>query len=120
LIDCKWVYKIKHKADGTVDRYMARLAAKGFKQRYGIDYDDTFSLVVKMLTIRTILFIAVSRGWCLRQLDVQIAFLHGVLEEDVYMKQPPRYVDSQLPQHVCKLIKHSMDSNRHHKLGIAG
>ncbi|KAK1697167.1 hypothetical protein QYE76_013864 [Lolium multiflorum] len=94
LIDCKWVYRIKRKADGTIDRYKARLVAKGFKQRYGIDYEDTFSHVVKIATIRIVLSISISRGWSLRQLDVKNAFLHGVLEEEVYMKQPPRLCTS--------------------------
>lgn len=81
LIDCKWVFRIKKKSDGTIDRYKARLVAKGFKQRYDIDYEDTFSPVVKAATIRLVLYsnIVVSRGWSLRQLDVQNVFLHGVL-----------------------------------------
>jgi hypothetical protein len=103
LIDCKWVCKIKRKADGSLDRYKAILVAMGFKQQYGIDYEDTFSPVIKSTTIRVILSIAVFNGWHLRQLDVQNAFLHGNIEEDVYMRQPPGYEDKQLSNYVCKL-----------------
>jgi hypothetical protein len=70
IIGCKWVYKIKRKSDVSLDRYKARLVAKGFKQRYGLDYEDTFSPIVKAATIRIILSLVVSRGWSLRQLDV--------------------------------------------------
>jgi hypothetical protein len=101
IIDCKWIYKIKRRADGTIDRYKARLVAKGFKQRYDIDYADTFSPIVKAATIRLVLSIVVSRGWSLRQLDVHNTFLHGVLEEEVYMKQPPGYVNKNFPNHIC-------------------
>lgn len=71
--------------DHSIDRYKARLVAKGFKQRYGIDYECIFSPVVKIVTIRMVISVAVSQGWCLRQLDVQTAFLYGVMEEEVYM-----------------------------------
>jgi hypothetical protein len=70
IIDCKWVYKVKRKEDGNIDRYKARLVAKGFKQSYGIDYEDTFSPMVKAATIHLVLSLAVSQGWSLRQLDV--------------------------------------------------
>jgi histone deacetylase 1/2 len=99
------VFKIKRKADGSIERYKGRLVAMGYKQRYGIDYEDTFSPVVMIATVRLVLSIAVSRGWCLRQLDVQNAFLHGVLEEEVYMRQPPGFEDASKPHYVCKLDK---------------
>jgi histone deacetylase 1/2 len=105
LIDCKWVYRIKRRADDTIDRYKARLVAKGFKQRCGIDYEDTFSHVVKSATIRLVLAISVSKGWSLRQLDVKNAFVHSVLEKEVYMKQPPGYENPKTPHYVCKLDK---------------
>jgi len=105
VIGSKWVYKIKRKADGSLDRYKARLVAKGFKQRYGLDYEDTFSPVVKAATIRTVLSVAVSRGWSLRQLDVHNAFLHGILEEEVYMQQPPGFVERGNENYICKLDK---------------
>lgn len=105
MIDYKWVYKIKRKFDGSLDRYKARLVAKGFKQRYGIDYEDTFSPVIKAATIRVVLSIAVSRGWSLRQLDVQNTFLHSFLEQDVYTRQPPEYEGKVRPNYICKLDK---------------
>ena len=100
LIDCKWVFRVKQHVDGTVERHKGQLVAKGFEQRYGVDYEDTFSLVIKPATVRLVLSLAVSRGWILRQLDVQNAFLY--LKEEVFMCQPLGYVDSCFPHHVCK------------------
>jgi hypothetical protein len=105
IVGCKWVFKLKRNSDGTISRYKARLAAKGFHQQYGIDFAETFSPVVKPPTVRLILALAVTYNWPLRQLDVRNAFLHGILKEEVYMQQPTGYVDSRHPHHVCKLQK---------------
>uniref|UniRef100_A0A2N9IVZ2 Reverse transcriptase Ty1/copia-type domain-containing protein n=1 Tax=Fagus sylvatica TaxID=28930 RepID=A0A2N9IVZ2_FAGSY len=105
LIGCKWVYRIKRHADGSIERYKARLVAKGFHQQPGIDYGETFSPVIKPTTVRTVLSIALSAGWSIRQIDIQNAFLHGNLSEEVFMHQPPGYSHPSFPNHVCKLKK---------------
>uniref|UniRef100_A0A2N9IZW0 Integrase catalytic domain-containing protein n=1 Tax=Fagus sylvatica TaxID=28930 RepID=A0A2N9IZW0_FAGSY len=82
VVGCKWVYKLKYNSDGTIARYKARLVAKGFHQQYGVDFDETFSPVIKPPTVRLVLSLAVSLNWPLRQLDVKNAFLHGALKEE--------------------------------------
>jgi hypothetical protein len=104
-IGCKWVYKVKHNADGSVRRYKTRLVAKGYAQTYGIDYEETYSLVVKMTTVRAIIAMAAAKGWSLHQMDVNNVFFHGDLQEEVYMEQPPGYVDQTRPNLVCRLEK---------------
>ena len=81
------------------------MVAKGFKQRYEIDYDDIFSPVIKSATIKTVLPIVLSIGWSLRQQNIHNAFLHGLLEEEVYMKQPLGYEDQTSPRYIYKLDK---------------
>ncbi|GKA15205.1 ribonuclease H-like domain-containing protein [Tanacetum coccineum] len=98
-----FLFKHKFHADGMLSRYKARLVANGSSQQLGVDFDETFSPVVKPATIRTVLSLAVSRRWPIHQLDVKNAFLNGDLSETVYMHQPPGFVDSRYPHHVCLL-----------------
>lgn len=101
-IGCKWVFRVKENSDGSIQRYKARLVAKGFNQKEGFDYHKTFSPVVKPISIRIILTLALTYGWKINQLDVHNAFLHGASEEEVFMRQPPgfEHTDKTL---VCKL-----------------
>ncbi|CAM8941546.1 unnamed protein product [Rhodiola kirilowii] len=103
VIGSKWIFKTKYRPDGSIDKHKARLVARGFTQQFGIDFMDTFSPVVRPETVRLVLAITVSHGWCLRQIDIDNAFLHGHLDQEVYMQQPPGFEDPQHPSHVCKL-----------------
>ncbi|PKU65364.1 Retrovirus-related Pol polyprotein from transposon TNT 1-94 [Dendrobium catenatum] len=105
VLGCKWIYKTKMLPNGQVDRYKARLVALGYNQKFGINYTETFSPVAKMPTIRLLLTLALNRKWPMHQLDIFNAFLHGDLPDDIYMRQPPGFIDQHHPNAVCKLQK---------------
>ena len=104
-VGCKWIFTIKHEADGSVERFKARLVAKGFTQAYGINYQETFAPVAKLNTVRVLLSLASNLDWPLYQLDVKNAFLNGDLEEEVYMDIPPGIESPATANRVCKLKK---------------
>ena len=91
-IGVKWVFKTKLKENGEVDKHKARLVAKGYKQEFGVDYKEVFAPVARLDTIRLVIALAAQNSWPIFQLDVKSAFLHGYLEEQVFIDQPPGYV----------------------------
>ena len=103
IVGCRWVFKVKTNADGGVERYKARLVAQGFRQKEGIDYQEVFAPTIGHESIRCILSLAASFDMEIHHMDIKTAFLHGELEETVYMKQPPGFARSGLQDYVCKL-----------------
>ena len=100
-IPCKWVYKVKHNADGSVNRFKARLVIKGYSQRKGVDYDQTFSPVARISSIRALISVAATEKMLLKQFDVSTAFLYGELKEEIFMQQPEGFNDGS--GRVCQL-----------------
>ena len=92
VVTSKSLYKIKHPANGSIEKYKARFVARGFTQKEGIDYDETFALVARYTAIRTIISLAAVFGWKLHQMDVKTTFLNGKIDEEVYIEQPEGFV----------------------------
>ena len=88
VVGSKWIYKVKHAKDGSVEKYKACFVEKGFSQKEGIDYEETFALVSRDSSIWTIISLVAEMGWRVHQIDVKIAFLNGVIEEEVYIEKP--------------------------------
>ena len=84
----KWIYKIKHAADGSIKKYKARFVARGFSKKEGIHYGEKFAPVARYTSIRTIMALASMMKWDLHQMDVKTTFLNGVIKEEVYIEQP--------------------------------
>lgn len=109
IVGCKWIFIIKYHPDGSIDKYKARLVAKGFTQTEGHDYFETFAPVAKMTSVRVLLAVASLKNWPVFQMDVSNAFLHGDLDEVVYMDLSSYYqhdlLSSSSTPFVCKLQK---------------
>jgi len=104
-IGSKWVFIVKYKSDGKIDRYKTRLVTQGFTQTQDLDYEETFALVVKLNSIWVILSLAVNLDWKLHQLDIKNAFLNGELEKEIYIRIPPGFEREDTRGKVCRLKK---------------
>lgn len=101
----KWVYKIKHAADASIDKYKAIFVARGFSQQEGIDYDETFPPTTRYTTIISHISIASSMGWNIHQMDVKTNFQNGTIDEEVYIEQPQGFELHGKETHVYRLEK---------------
>ncbi|OWY97078.1 putative mitochondrial protein [Phytophthora megakarya] len=97
----RWVFRVKENQSGEIERFKACLVAKGFSQKHGIDYDETFAPVAKFTSIRVLLSLAAKDNLTVHQMDVKTAFLNSLLDEDIYMAQPDEFIDSISPDYVC-------------------
>ena len=105
MVTSKWMHKIKLVVDGSIEKYKARFVARGFSQKEGVDYDETFARVAHYTFTRTIIALASTMGWRLHQKDVNIAFLNREIEEEVYVEQPNGLVVHWKESHVCIMKK---------------
>eukprot|EP01018_Ginkgo_biloba_P029065 Gb_03166 [translate_table: standard] len=103
VVTSKWIYKIKHVADDSVEKLKARFVARGFSQIEGVDYEETFTPVARYTSIRAVISIAAEMGWRIYQMDVKAAFLNGIIEEEVYIEQPQGFEVHGRESHVCRL-----------------
>ena len=105
VVSSKWLYKIKHVADGSTEKYKARFVARGFSQKEGIDYEETFAPIARYTSIKTIIALATKMKWKLHKMDVKTTFLNGVIEEEVYIEQPQWFEVEDRKTHVYRLKK---------------
>jgi hypothetical protein len=105
VVSSKWLFKIKHAANGSIEKYKAIFFAHGFSQKEGINYEETFTPMARYTSIRTIIALTAKMKWKLHQMDVKTTFLNGVIEEEVYIEQPQGFEIEDMKSHVCRLKK---------------
>jgi hypothetical protein len=103
VVGSRWIYKIKLATDGSVDKFKARFVAKGFPQKEGIDFSETFAPVVRYSSIRAVVSIVAELGWQIHQMDVKTTFLNGLIEEEIYIEQPEGFEGHSKASHICRL-----------------
>ena len=109
VVTSKWIYKIKHAVDCTIEKYKAIFVARGFSQKEGIDYEEAFAPIARYTSIRSILALAIVMKWKTHQMDVKTDFLNGVVEEEVYVENPLSFETRDKQSHVCRLKKSLYD-----------
>lgn len=105
VVSSKWLFKIKHVVVGSIEKHKARFVAKGFSQREGIDYEETFAPVARYTSVRAVLAIAAAKGWKVHQMDIKTTFLNGKISKEVYLEQPEGFEILDSESHVCRLKK---------------
>ena len=105
IVTSKWIFKIKHVVDGSINKFKERFVAREFSQKEGVDYEETFALVACCTSIRTIIALASAMGWRLHQMDMKTTLLNGEIEDEAYVEQPDRFIVHGKESHVCGLKK---------------
>ena len=105
IVSSRWLYKIKHVANGRIEKFKERFVARGFSQKEGVDYEETFSLISRYSSIQYVISIASVMKWRIHQMDVKTTFLNKIIEEEVYIEQPQGFVVHGRESHVCRLKK---------------
>ena len=103
VVTSKWIYKIKHALDGSIEKFKAHFVARGFSQVEGVDYDETFAPVARFSSIKAVISVVAEMGWKIHQMDVKTFFLNGFLQEEVYLEQPQGFEIYERDSHVCRL-----------------
>ena len=117
-LSSKWVFNRKRKIDGSIDKYKEKFVIKGHKQTEGLDYFDTYSLVMRINSIRMVLVISALRNLKIHQMDVKTTFLNGELDEEIYKEQPEGFSALRQGKKVCKLVKSLYGLNKHRNNGM--